>query len=242
MSEHKLLSPCPFCGEKLFLDIDDGGGVAILHSLKEKDCFFPSILEIEMPVGTTLEQMIEKINHRPIQESFEHALVGASLVAAARLQDKVFEIQDLKDDLARRDEELKITDGLLKEATETIGAVVACCTYNDNEDAKIGIYGIDQKAFTKIDRFMTHYNDAVSAGKVSVDVKTSTDNNKRSKWKAYVPGWGAPTVNKRYLVKLINDWIAIATYYLRVGGGYWKDDRGQELADGVVSLWKELEE
>ena len=31
-------------------------------------------------------------------------------------------------ELARRDEELKITDGLLKEATETIGAVVACCT------------------------------------------------------------------------------------------------------------------
>jgi len=65
---------------------------------------------------------------------------------------------------------------------------------------------------------------------------------KECEWKAYVPGLGAPTVNKRYLVKLINDWITIATYYLRVGGGYWKDDRGQELADGVVSLWKGLEE
>lgn len=94
----------------------------------------------------------------------------------------------------------------------------------------------------RIDQFITNYIHAVSAGKVSVDVKTSTDNNKRSKWKAYVPGWGAPTVNKRYLVKLINDWITIATYYLRVGGGYWKDDRGQELVDGVVSLWKGLEE
>ena len=144
--------------------------------------------------------------------------------------------------IAELEAELKITDELLKEATETIGAVVACCTYNSNDDAKIGIYGIDQKAFTRIDQFITHYNDAVSAGKVSVDVKISTDNNKRSKWKAYVPGWGAPAVNKRYLVKLINDWITIATYYLRVGGGYWKDDRGQELADGVVSLWKGLEE
>ena len=67
--------------------------------------------------------------------------------------------------------ELKITDELLKEATETIGAVVACCTYNSNDDAKIGIYGIDQKAFTRIDQFITHYNDAISAGKVSVDVK-----------------------------------------------------------------------
>lgn len=34
----------------------------------------------------------------------------------------------LRAELARRDEELKITDGLLKEATETIGAVIACCT------------------------------------------------------------------------------------------------------------------
>ena len=137
------------------------------------------------------------------------------------------EIERLQDKIAELEAELKITDELLKEATETIGAVVACCTHNSNDDAKIGIYGIDQ--------FIIHYNDPISASKVSVDVKTSTDNNKRSKWKAYVPGWGAPTVNKRYLVKLINNWITIATYYLRVGGGYWKDDRGQELADGVVS-------
>ena len=80
-------------------------------------------------------------------------------------------IDELRAELARRDEELKITDGLLKEATETIGAVIACCTYNSNDDAKIGIYGIDQKAFTMIDQFITHYKDAVSAGKVSVDVK-----------------------------------------------------------------------
>lgn len=52
---------------------------------------------------------------------------------------------EMKHELDRRDEKLKITDGLLKEATETIGAVIACCTYNSN--------------------------DAVSAGKVSVDVK-----------------------------------------------------------------------
>ena len=107
MAEHKLLSPCPFCGEKLFLDIDESGGVGILHSLKEKDCFFPSILEIEMPVGTTLEQMIEKINRRPIQESFEHAIVGASLVSAARIQDKDFEIQDLKAELSQLRERIR---------------------------------------------------------------------------------------------------------------------------------------
>jgi len=73
--------------------------------------------------------------------------------------------------IAKLEAELKITDELLKEATETIGAVVACCTYNSNDDAKIGIYGIDQKAFTRTDQFITHYNDAISAGKVSVDVK-----------------------------------------------------------------------
>ena len=87
-------------------------------------------------------------------------------------------IAELTTRIAELEAELKITDELLKEATETIGAVVACCTYNSNDDAKIGIYGIDQKAFTRIDQFITHYNDAVSAGKVSVDVKTSTDNNK----------------------------------------------------------------
>ena len=81
------------------------------------------------------------------------------------------EIERLQDKIAELEAELKITDELLKEATETIGAVVACCTYNSNDDAKIGIYGIDQKAFTRIDQFITHYNDAVSAGKVSVDVK-----------------------------------------------------------------------
>ena len=78
---------------------------------------------------------------------------------------------ELEAELTELKERFDITDELLKEATETIGAVVACCTYNSNDDAKIGIYGIDQKAFTRIDQFMTHYNDAISAGKVSVDVK-----------------------------------------------------------------------
>ena len=80
-------------------------------------------------------------------------------------------IAELEAELTELKERFDITDELLKEATETIGAVVACCTYNSNDDAKIGIYGIDQKAFTRIDQFMTHYNDAISAGKVSVDVK-----------------------------------------------------------------------
>ena len=108
MDKHISLSPCPFCGMGLTLDIDEEGGVAILHSLKgEKNCWFPSIVEIEMPVETTLEEMVEILNRRPIQESFEHALVGTSLVAAPRLQDKYFEIQDLNAELSRRDEIVK---------------------------------------------------------------------------------------------------------------------------------------
>ena len=81
------------------------------------------------------------------------------------------EIDRLTAELAELRERFEVTDDLLNQATVTIGAVIACCTYNSNEDAKIGIYGIDQIAFTKIDKFITHYNDAVSAGKVSVDVK-----------------------------------------------------------------------
>ena len=105
----------------------------------------------------------------------------------------VEEIIELRAELARRDKELKITDGLLKEATETIGAVVACCTYNSNEDAKIGIYGIDKEAFTRIDKFMTHYNDAVSAGKVSIDVKPV----KRDLSDAEIEELGAQEAEKR---------------------------------------------
>jgi ribosomal protein L37E len=80
-------------------------------------------------------------------------------------------IAQLEKEIDRLRAKFDTTDNLLSEATSTIGAVIACCTYNSNEDAKIGIYGIDLKAFTMIDQFITHYNDAVSAGKVSVDVK-----------------------------------------------------------------------
>jgi len=102
-------------------------------------------------------------------------------------------VEALEAELARRDEELKITDGLLKEATETIGAVIACCTYNSNEDAKIGIYGISPDAFTRIDQFITNYNHAVSAGKVSVDVKPV----KRDLSDAEIEELGAQEAEKR---------------------------------------------
>jgi len=81
------------------------------------------------------------------------------------------ELARLTAELAETREQFEVTDDLLNQATVTIGAVIACCTYNSNEDAKIGIYGISPDAFTRIDQFITNYNRAVSAGKVSVDVK-----------------------------------------------------------------------
>ena len=81
------------------------------------------------------------------------------------------ELARLTAELAELRERFEVTDDLLNQATVTIGAVIACCTYNSNEDAKIGIYGISPDAFTRIDQFITNYNRAVSAGKVSVDVK-----------------------------------------------------------------------
>ena len=121
--------------------------------------------------------MCEKCNFDNIHNEFAQPILECLEHGAGTCRNENL-IEELRAELARRDEELKITDGLLKEATETIGAVVACCTYNSNEDAKIGVYGISPDAFTRIDRFITRYNRAVSAGKVSVDVKTSTDNNK----------------------------------------------------------------
>ena len=44
---------------------------------------------------------------------------------------------ELEAELTELKERFDITDELLKEATETIGAVVACCTYNSNDDAKV---------------------------------------------------------------------------------------------------------
>ena len=77
------LKPCPFCGMGLTLDIDEEGGVAILHSLKgEKNCWFPSIVEIETPVETTLEEdefdsmPIEKINQYLREHGYDPEKVG----------------------------------------------------------------------------------------------------------------------------------------------------------------------
>ena len=132
------------------------------QAIEELLAYFSGIVERASKAEARIAELEMKIRHNALWQASEDAEERAYL-------EKL--VPDLKKRIAELEAELKITDELLKEATETIGAVVACCTYNSNDDAKIGIYGIDQKAFTRIDQFITHYNDAISAGKVSVDVK-----------------------------------------------------------------------
>jgi len=167
MSE--ILRPCPFCGESVELDYSE---------LPNRKHWFITCECCGMMYQSSISQRkYVKVdwNNRPIEDALNARIAELELrldVYNGNMYDVVVdENAKLEAELTELKERFDITDELLKEATETIGAVVACCTYNSNDDAKIGIYGIDQKAFTRIDQFITHYNDAVSAGKVSVDVK-----------------------------------------------------------------------
>ena len=157
------LKACPFCGSKSRQIWVSTFTEEKMTGCSNSDCEY---FRNEYPVDWW--------QSRPIEDELRAELEKRT----AELHYANTACMEMKHELDRLNAEIKTTDDLLKEATETIGAVIACCTYNSNDDAKIGIYGIDQKAFTRIDQFITHYNDAVSAGKVSVDVKTSTDNNK----------------------------------------------------------------
>jgi len=119
------------------------------------------IAELSQAVGliTTMKPtMVMDANHPldMVREVAEHV--------TARIAELEAELTELK-------ERFDITDGLLNQATVSIGAVIACCTYNSNAEAMAGAYGISYRAFTMIDNFIKNYNHAVSAGKVSVDVK-----------------------------------------------------------------------
>lgn len=93
------------------------------------------------------------------------------LVKQVEIQGLTARIAELEGELAELKERFDITDGLLNQATVSIGAVIACCTYNSNAEAMAGAYGISYRAFTMIDNFIKNYNRAVLDGKVSVDVK-----------------------------------------------------------------------
>lgn len=148
------LKPCPFCG--LEAQTYSDGNYTVVYC----NCINCDPIDWD---GVNPEIW----NTRPIEDALRAELEKRT----AELHYANTACMEMKRELDRLNAEIKTTDDLLKEATETIGAVIACCTYNSNDDAKIGIYGIDEKAFTKIDQFITHYNDAVSTGKVSIDVK-----------------------------------------------------------------------
>ena len=125
-----------------------------------------------------IEQNLRMFDFPRFDDGDIEALIGEIDRLNAKLDDALTcnqmqadKVDDLTAELAELRERFEVTDDLLNQATVTIGAVIACCTYNSNEDAKIGIYGISPDAFTRIDQFITNYNRAVADGKVSVDVK-----------------------------------------------------------------------
>ena len=146
------LKPCPFCGTSVVgIEYD---GLYRWVECGNMDCNAAGkVFAFLTDVGNADHIVANNWNTRPIEDGLRAEL--ARLTA----------------ELAETREQFEVTDDLLNQATVTIGAVIACCTYNSNEDAKIGIYGISPDAFTRIDQFITNYNRAVSAGKVSVDVK-----------------------------------------------------------------------
>jgi len=128
------------------------------------------LINAAMDGGDKYHYAAHDIGYRDLERKCK-ALEADYVISNRELLVKQVEIDRLTAELAELRKRFEVTDDLLNQATVTIGAVIACCTYNSNEDAKIGIYGISPDAFTRIDQFITNYNRAVSAGKVSVDVK-----------------------------------------------------------------------
>jgi hypothetical protein len=77
------LELCPFCGGKLVIDIDDGG-LAVLHG-EITECIMGDLLDINMQVGSTLDDLTKKINTRPLEDALH-----------AQLAEKDAEIDRLK--------------------------------------------------------------------------------------------------------------------------------------------------
>ncbi len=63
------LKKCPFCGAPLTVDIDDEGGVAIFHTQTDVDCVMGDLVDIEIPVGSTIDDLINKVNTRSIEDT-----------------------------------------------------------------------------------------------------------------------------------------------------------------------------
>ena len=144
MSE--ILKPCPFCGGEAFY-------IKIMGNYEKPHEIFCSKCDGAITEGRSEKQVVTNWNTRPIEDALNKR------------------IAELEGELAELKERFDITDGLLNQATVSIGAVIACCTYNSNAEAMAGAYGISYRAFTMIDNFIKNYNRAVLDGKASTDVK-----------------------------------------------------------------------
>lgn len=165
------LKPCPFCGSSnTALDYyeiscpQELGTIVVCN-----DC------------GASATSIVDW-NTRPIEDALNARIAELELrldVYNGNMYDVVVDenakankrIAELEAELTELKERFDITDGLLNQATVSIGAVIACCTYNSNAEAMAGAYGISYRAFTMIDNFIKNYNRAVLDGKASTDVK-----------------------------------------------------------------------
>lgn len=66
----KPIKPCSYCGGELYLDVDsEFGGVGLYHA-KDAHCVIPDIDTIDdMPIGSTLDDLVDRINARPIEDA-----------------------------------------------------------------------------------------------------------------------------------------------------------------------------
>ena len=117
------------------------------------------------------------------EEKFTCTYCGMELPSADTFHDLQSCAEYMTTRIAQLMTERNELEAALDKAVETIGSVIACCTYGSNEEAKQGVYGISHEAFTKIDEFIKYlYNHADIDHTISTDVlmniKTSSDNNK----------------------------------------------------------------
>ena len=73
----KPIKPCSYCGGELYLDVDsEFGGVGLYH-VKDTHCVIPDIDTIDdMPIGSTLDDLVDRINTRPIEDALRAELAA----------------------------------------------------------------------------------------------------------------------------------------------------------------------
>ena len=84
------LKPCHVCGEKLEVYSDDEyGGVSIRHA-KSTDCVMHDIEDVEMPTGSTIDDLINKVNIRPIEDALNKYIAELEQTRIADIEHGIF--------------------------------------------------------------------------------------------------------------------------------------------------------